>query len=292
MADVVEVLRRAGGRATFAQLTGLTSARSIRTALAAGEIRRVAKDTYALAEDASPLTVALAHGGVLSHESAALYWGFDVLKTPSRPHVTLRRGRLRRRSALPAHLHWSDTAVLDHATTPLRTVLDCARSLPFAEGLAVADSALRRGEVNRSELESAALALRGAGRSCAVRVAAAADGRAESALESALRAQVIDAGFEGFIPQLVIGDADFQARVDLADPVLRIVLEADSFAHHASRKDLRRDCRRYVNLSMRGWILLRFSWEDVMIEHGWVAEALEAVTRGRPALHNPAEEAA
>jgi hypothetical protein len=70
MADVVGILQRSGGSATFAALQGLTSARSIRAALVDRQIRRVSKGVYALPErPASDLTVARANGGVLSHES-------------------------------------------------------------------------------------------------------------------------------------------------------------------------------------------------------------------------------
>jgi very-short-patch-repair endonuclease len=70
------------------------------------------------------------------------------------------------------------------------------------------------------------------------------------------------------------------------------VLEADSFAFHASRSALRRDCRRYVNLAMRGWTLLRFSWEDVVLDEGWVARALAGVRGQPPRRQNPRKWAA
>jgi len=292
VADVLEILQRTSGSATFAELSGLTSTRSIRSALADRRIKRVAKGVYALPEEAEPLTVARAHGGVLSHESAALHWGFQVITRPLQPHVTIRRTQRRRATLLACTLHRGDAPVLDEATTPLRTVLDCARTLPLGEALAVADSAVRSGKVLKDELLRAATGLRGQGRLRVIRVADLADWRAESALESMLRARVIEAGYSGFVPQVVIADDGFYARVDLADPVLRIVLEADSFAHHGTREALRKDCRRHVNLAMRGWMLLRFSWEDVMLDDDWVGEALAGVIAGRSGKHNPVRRAA
>lgn len=290
MADVVEVLQKAGGSATFAQLRSYVHGRALRIALAEGRIKRVARGLYALPLDASALTVARAHGGVLSHESAAEHHGLDVVTTPLKPHVTVGRTQRRRNTKLACTLHWTDAPELDGATTPLRTVLDCARTLPFGEALAVADSALRKGLLSADELRAAAIAVRGPGRGRAIRLAEASDGRAASALESLLRARVLDAGFAGFVPQLVIADDDFFARVDLGHPRLRLVLEADSFAFHASRDALRRDCRRYVNLAMRGWTLLRFSWEDVVLDEAWVGEALAAFGRAR--RQNPLKRAA
>jgi very-short-patch-repair endonuclease len=61
------------------------------------------------------------------------------------------------------------------------------------------------------------------------------------------------------------------ARVDLGDPKRKIALEADSFAFHGSRAALERDCRRYDELTLAGWMVLRFAWEHVMFEADWVA---------------------
>jgi very-short-patch-repair endonuclease len=184
-------------------------------------------------------------------------------------HVPLGFGEANR----PSIMAW-----LGKATSPLRTVLDCSRYLPLGEALAVADSAVRSGKVQPEILKEAAQALRGAGRRKALRVADLVDGRSESALESMLRTRLIEAGITGFIPQYTIsGDRGFTARVDLANPELRIVLEADSFAFHGTRAALRKDCRRHVNLAMCGWLLLRYSWEDVMLDDEWVGESLTAI---------------
>jgi very-short-patch-repair endonuclease len=177
---------------------------------------------------------------------------------------------------LACALHRSNLLAGD-VTPPLRTVLDCARHLPFGEALAIADSALRLKKVEPAALAEASRACQGPGRTAVLRVAAAADRRSESALESMLRARVLDAGYTGFVPQYRIKDRSFYARVDLADPALRVVLEADSFAHHGTRQALRRDCRRYVELATRGWILLRYSWEDVILDDSWVAMSLDAL---------------
>lgn len=97
-------------------------------------------------------------------------------------------------------------------------------------------------------------------------------------LESALRAVVIDLGITSFVPQLQVDDDGFRARVDLGDPGRRLVLEADSFEHHGHRSALARDCRRYTELTSRGWLVLRFAWEQVIFEPQWVGDRiLEAV---------------
>lgn len=225
-----------------------------------------------------PFVTALTLAGVVSHSSAAEHWGMSVVVRPLHPHVTVARHRCGLGRA-KADLHWADLRddeVVNHVTSPLRTVLDCARALPFGEALAIADSALRLELVGPSELLAAARSLRGAGRARVLRVARAADPRAASALESLLRAILLEAGLTGFEPQVTISGDGFSARVDLGDRALRIVLEADSFEHHGHRSALAKDCRRYDELVVRGWLVLRFAWEHVVAEPLWVADMVRA----------------
>jgi very-short-patch-repair endonuclease len=170
--------------------------------------------------------------------------------------------------------------VQDAVTTPVRTVLDLARSRPLATGLAAADSALRQRLVLPGDLRRGAAELRGPGSKRARTVAKHADARAESVLESALRAILVAAGIHGFDLQLQI-DEGLRARVDLGHPGLRIVLEADSFAHHGHRSALARDCRRYNELTLRGWLVLRFAWEHVMFEPEWVERCIREALASR-----------
>ncbi|MEV6284226.1 DUF559 domain-containing protein [Kribbella sp. NPDC051770] len=291
VAEVGEVLARRGGSAGFADLRAVVSARAIRAALAAGTIRRVAKGVYALPEAPAALTAARSQGGAVSHLSAAQHWRMGVLSAPALPHVTVPVGRQRRRAGLPCVLHWSDVPVLDDVTTPVRTVLDCARTLPLSDALSVADSALHLGLVDHAELSDASARLVGPNRRRIQRVVGLADGRAESVLESALRVILIEAGIDGFEPQVQVRSAGFSARLDLGHRRRRIALEADGFEHHGTRKALVRDCRRLVNLSLHGWLVLRFSWEDVMYDPEWVVEAVLAALE-RPPLTNRLPDAA
>ncbi len=251
---------------------------------------RVARGRYALADCPDPWVTAHRLDAVVSHASAAQVWGLGVLSAPVVPHVIVGRHR-HDLARVPAAVHWANLAPQEmdgrlRVTTPLRTVLDCARALPFADALAIADSALRSALVGGSELRAAALGLRGAGRRRVLRVAMSADGRAASPLESAMRSVFIEAQISGFEPQLVVRDGPFYARVDLGDAARRIVAEADSFEHHGHRAALARDCRRYTELVIRGWRVLRFAWEDVMFDRAWVVEAVQAAVEG--SAHRPA----
>ncbi len=283
MLSPVEALQRLGGSATTADLAALTGRQALRAAYERGDVTRLARGRYALPGAPDPFVTATRLHAVVSHASAAQHWRLAVVAKPLAPHVTVGRHRsgLGRQGA---EVHWADLhphEISGQVTTPVRTVLDCARTMSFGEALAVADSALRLGLVTPSELASSAAALRGAGRVKVLRVVSSADPRSASALESLLRAILIDAGLVGFIPQVQITSDGFAARVDLAHPGLRIVLEADSFEHHGHRSALVRDCRRYDELVVRGWLVLRFAWEQVVADPRWVVEMVTAAVQAR-----------
>jgi very-short-patch-repair endonuclease len=177
-----------------------------------------------------------------------------------------------------ATLHPDD--VVDGRTSRERTLVDCLRTLPLPESLAVADSALREG-VARARLVAVARDARGPGSPRVRRVAALADGRAANPFESALRATCLDVPGLRVVPRVPIVEGRWLGRPDLVDQRLRIALEADSFAWHGERPALRRDANRYNALVAAGWLVLRFGWEDVMFEPLQVRGVLEEVVRRR-----------
>ena len=291
---VAETLVRLGGCATWRELRAHHSRRAIRRAVARAEVARVARGRYAVAEVEAHRRVGHELTATLSHLSAALAHGWKVAFPPSRAHVTVRRNRhLTAAQRARAEVHWADLTTEERwsgVTTPLRTVLDCARTLPFAEALAVADSAVRSGRVTRPELVSAAAGLRGRGAGAARAVAAAADGRAANPFESVLRAILVDVPGLDLRPQVEIADTGLYAVVDLADVRLRLVIEADGYEEHGTRRGFTRDCRRYTELAIHGWTVLRFAWIDVMYHRDWVRWAVESLLarrRGDPVTRPP-----
>jgi very-short-patch-repair endonuclease len=157
--------------------------------------------------------------------------------------------------------------------TPLATAVHCLRTMPFDEGLAVADSALRSGRIDRDELLAGIAAAPRIGRARAQAVARAADGRAANAFESCLRAICLDVDGLHVEPQAGIGPY----RVDLADRRRRLVIEADSRTWHAGPREHDADIRRYTTLVRWGWLVIRFSYHDVIHDPGYVAEVLRDV---------------
>jgi very-short-patch-repair endonuclease len=210
--------------------------------------------------------------------------GWEVATPPELPWVVVPRNRnvapYRRKGV---ELRWRDLGpeeVRGRVTAPLRTVLDCARDLPFADALAVADSALRHGDVDQDRLVQGARAVVSTGRSQALRVAGAATPLAANPFESVLRAIGLEVPGLHLEPQVVIAEDGLRCRPDLVDRERRLVVEADSFEWHGGRAALARDCTRYNALVLRGWTVLRFAWEHVMFERAYVRACLVAVVEG------------
>lgn len=274
---VVDLLHELGGVATAGTLVRLTSRAELDRAVAGGEVQRVARGRYALAVAEDAVRVAHRFAATLSHTSAALAWGWPVKTVPGRPHVTVpHKRKVPRGHAREVVLHRRDLTadeVSDGRTSRDLTLEQCLRSLPFDEALAIADSALRE-DYPPSRLQALANGARGPGASRIRRVSACADPRAANPFESVLRALAIEVPGLEVEPQVQVGEA----RPDLVDVDLRLVLEADSFRWHGGRAELRRDAHRYNRLVLDGWLVLRFAWEDVMFGADGVRERLiEAV---------------
>lgn len=248
--DPVRVVQDNGGAATTSHLLRAVTRWQLRMSVEAGTLRRAGRGIYVLPEE---IHITLPHG----------------LSRKPRPGVVIHRAR-----------HIDPDDLRDRRTSPLRTVLDCASTLPFVEALAVADSALKYGLVTPPRLASAAAATRGPGRTSRLQIARHADGRAANAFESVLRGLLVQAGITTFVPQLVIHAGPLSLQVDLADPFAGVVLEADSFEFHGSRADFRRDCERYDELVAAGWVVLRLPWELVMFDHEKVLRLVTEAMNG------------
>ena len=281
---VVTAITRCGGTADAGTLIRLTSRHAVSKAVQRQVIVRDSRGRYALPTAEVGLRAANRLSAVMSHTSAAAHWGWEMKVTPARPTVTVPRNR-----KVPAQVRaevdvfWRPLAPgrigPAFVTSPVQTVLDCARWLPFDEALAIADSALRHRSVTGAELAGAGDVVRGPGRPQVLRVLQAADARADNPFESVLRAIALDVPGLHLVPQVEIRIPGRRlVRPDLVDERLKIVVEADSFEHHGSRKALVLDCVRYDNLVSDGWTVLRFAWEQVMFQPAWVRMTLMVVT--------------
>lgn len=78
------------------------------------------------------------------------------------------------------------------------------------------------------------------------------------------------------MPQLQIEGIGW---VDLADPVLQVIVECESAEFHEGKAAFERDVLRYTQLAVRGWLIVRVLWRDVMFWPGlveqWLASAVQ-----------------
>jgi len=211
----------------------------------------------------------------ISHASGAAWLGADLINPPNRLHLTAPRDRGRRVDCVDGvRLHRADVgpdelSVIRGAlvTTPIRTVLDVARSMPLTEAVAIGDSLCRGGGFTLDQLRRAAAAVPvGPGRSAIQAAARLVDGRAESVFESITRVNLAIAGLPTPRTQFEVRapDGRWVARVDFAWPEARVVLECDGYEFHSSREAFGRDRRRWNTLSELGWRVVVVTWRDVI----------------------------
>lgn len=269
-------LRRLGSVADAVTLRGICTPWQIRVALRDGRIVRPGPQRYALPGAQEAHLAAARVNGVVSHVSAAIFWGWKVKTAPEVPVVTVRRGRRideeRRKGVDVRRLNLPSTAVhRGMVTTRVQTVVDCIRTLPFDEALSIADSAIREGCVTRAELLQAVEASPRTWRPRAMRVARNADGRAANPFESCLRAIALEVPGLCVEPQFPVPGI---GHADLGDRHLRLLIEADSYEFHADEQAFRHDIRRYTDMVRAGWSVVRFCWEDVMFRQDYVRQVL------------------
>ncbi|HEY6932946.1 MAG TPA: hypothetical protein VI452_06060 [Marmoricola sp.] len=278
--DVVQLLTQLGGVASFRELEKAVSRHTIAQACRSGRIQHLRRDVYVVPGLDEARAAAARVNGTVSHLSAALAHGWKVKHPPKQPMVTV-----------GPHAHPTDTAglavsyahltadqVVGGVTSKERTVVDCARVLPFDEALAVADSALRSRKVSRRQLEAAAQVAPRTGRGRALVVVRAASPLAANPFESVLRAIAGDVPGLHVVPQ---GDVGTIGHADLTDARLRIAIEADSYEFHSLPEAFRYDVRRYTDMVRAGWLVVRFVWEDVMHKPAYVRDVLADVVSRR-----------
>lgn len=269
--DAVSALTRLGGIGSTADLLELTTRKRLRRAVADRTVIHVSRGRYALPSADLARSLAAEVDGHLRLLSAVAYWGWES-KWPAR-HPQL---GVARRPDRPVEAEVFVGAVARRdvdgwATRKVRTVLDCAAELPFDEALAVADSALRHGDVTRDELEAAM------GDDPRVhRVVAHATHLAANPFESVLRAILVEAGI-GVVPQWATTIGRVTYHPDLAEPFAGLAIEANSWRHHAGKAEHDADCRRYNALVVGGWTVLRFTWEQVMFSPWEVVATVRGV---------------
>lgn len=274
---------------------GLSNA-AIRHLAANGDLHPLHEDVWAVGRPEVSVegrwlaaVLACGAGAALSHHSAALLWG--VLERGSGlPHVTVPTddGRPRRPGLV---LHRSRTLTAEQVTrrravpvtTLPRTLLDLAR---VAEP-GVLEAAVRGAErVHRLDLR----ALQAGAQRPRCDVGAA---RLRALLDRYVRVDVSEAELEARflalcerhrLPRPVLQCRIAGFRADFAWPHARLVVETDGRGTHDTFVAFRRDREKDRALQAAGWVVLRFTWSEVLDEPAKVAGEVRAALRRGEAM--------
>ena len=275
--DLAVELRKLGGVSDSKTLTGLVTLKEFRRAVREGRILKAGPNRYVLPGGKERVEAAARVAGSLTHVSAAQHHGWKVKHEPAKVQVVVPRGRrlsAERRKGLQI-FHGPVDGI---ATDKVRTVIDCLRLLPFDEGLGIADSALKDAAVKMDALVAAAHASPRTGRTKVLHVLSHADSGADNTFESSLRALCIEAGFD-VRAQVRIGSVGI---CDIADRSRMVAIEGDSYRYHSEPAAFYKDVRRYTAFGRRGWLVLRFTVEDVLESPDYVLAVLRDVLEHRP----------
>lgn len=286
-----------GGLATRQQLLASVPAAVLDGHIGRRQLLRVFPHVYRLKgptdESRMMLRAALLHAGphaALSHTTALAVWGERRLEQPL--HLTVEAG-LRRAGAPELIVHRrkgfdpeSDQCVERSGlriTTLHRTVIDSWPLLPPAERRPLALDLARRGLVTPDLLEEA-LAERpnvAGRRSLRQTIDLIADG-CQSDLEAhgvlnVFRHRSLPPSVGQHRIELPVG----HVRLDRAWPEVKVAVELDGARHHTSPEDRRRDLARDRALAALGWVVLRFTYADVLRDPDGVRAKILEVYRTR-----------
>jgi len=227
--------------------------------------------------------------GAGSHRSAARIYGLglvgrpeavsEITRSPGEGGHANRAGVLVHIAALPLE------HVVSYRGVPLtsvpRTVIDLARTLPFAEGVAVADSALNARLTSKADL-SAIIGdcPRWPGLGRAREVTAFSDARSESVLESLSRAVFHQAGLPPPELQVWIGDdGEVIGRTDFLWRRYNTIGEADGAIKYQTPARARTQLERDARLRAAGYEVVHFTWPQITRAPAQVIDAIQLAFR-------------
>lgn len=279
--EIEEALRRCGGAARWTRLRQLgVTEHALKAGLTCGRVKTAGNGGYALLNADPAIAAAVALCGVVSHASAAQLHGLELYVPPRIVEVTVHRGCRQRAAGVRAYaadLSPMDVEINQPLTTVHRTVRDCARVMPLLHGLVLLDGVVRDERLTLADLHDMSNSATGRGSGALRRAVAYVDAMAGSRLETIMRLLLellpgITWETQVWIPG--IGPVDFLVNGWL-------VLEPDGFAFHSNRADYRRDRRRGNGLAEGRFVLLRFTYEDLMFRRSAVLSQIARVLATR-----------
>jgi very-short-patch-repair endonuclease len=223
--------------------------------------------------------------GAVSHGAAAALWGFSRLEGAP-PELTLADHR---KPPARIRVHWSnsvpstDVVVLRglRVTSRLRTLLDVAGTSDANDARACVDEAMRRRWVTAEQLSRLVERSSNARGVELIRLLVeeyeGGNGPTESELE-ALVYEVLDAeGLPRPLKQRSVLASGRVRRLDFTFTGTPVVLEADGFAWHANLEVFERERTRHNALTLRGFVVIRWTWRALRDEADRLVAQLRAL---------------
>jgi very-short-patch-repair endonuclease len=217
----------------------------------------------------------------LSHATAAALYTLDDFE-PGRMELILPRGAKHRAPGIIVHqarLAPGDVRVIDdlRVTSPERTLLDIAATRRASVVEDAAEDAFYKGLTTPARVLERINGQRG---SAVLRkyIAERGDGRPMARkLERAFWRLMRHAGLARQLKR------QFEVRVDgerffldAANPTLMLGIELDGLDKRTSRSATNAEYRRQTKLTLRGWTILRFTWDEVMFDPEFVVRSVQA----------------
>lgn len=239
---------------------------------------------------ASALAACLATGprAVISHVSAGAMWGWRTERAPL--HVTVTGQITTRPSGVIVHrtksLPRADAGKLRRVpvTSPTRTLLDLAASLPEDEFHEILQRAVAEGCVHPARLRQWTGGRRRSPGATAIRAFLPSSSQRTSHLPTPLERAVADvlrdvgSAFEREHPVVVGGQVFY---LDFAFPHLRVGVEADGRRWHSDAQSFEHDRQRDNALTAAGWRILRVTERQVRTDPAGIRDRVrELVVRG------------
>jgi Protein of unknown function (DUF559) len=79
----------------------------------------------------------------------------------------------------------------------------------------------------------------------------------------------------------VTESGQFLGRVDFAYPDYKIAIEVVGWDFHSGKRGWKRDLRRRTSLESRGWMVLEFTWDEVVNQPDFVIETIRRALTSR-----------
>lgn len=207
---------------------------------------------------------------IFSHQSAAILHNLWVIgQPPSKIHVCRTPNSKGASQGVSTHLYvnldeircLTDAGL--EATNLVQTLIDCAKTLPLLDAVALADSAVHSRKITYESLRNSLAGYNGRCQNRVQRVVNLMSAQAESPGETAVRLLLREMGID-FVEQLEIYAAGRLYRADFYLPEYNIIIEFDGvikYSNFGPRDDvIQLERYREKELQNAGYIVFRTNW--------------------------------